>query len=376
MFKNKFHVIALVVALVMGALLMVAQIPATHTSPKNLPIAIVDADKSSTSQAIVKQLTSVTTTGGANATTIKWTVVKSERAVKQAMDDQKYYGALVIEPNFAQNVMSLATPNPTKPEMRILVNQAKNATAAAGVQNALTMTTTKVGSAMGTQVLDKMQAMNMPVPATTAKVLAQPVDVSTKVMHATTNKATASAAFFQPVWMGALLGSVMLLFAQKGIVTGDIKHAWRNKGVEVLVMAVVAIASGFGTTEFAHVILNYNYDNFVTVALYASLASFAFQLVMLGVMSWLGMAGVPLFVLLMLFAAPLMTLAPEMLTHFYSAYVMPWLPMRFLLDGMKGIVYYNVNFWNGNTQSLLWVALIGAGLLLTSIYKPTKQTIA
>lgn len=97
---------------------------------------------------------------------------------------------------------------------------------------------------------------------------------------------------------------------------------------------------------------------------------------MLGVMSWLGMAGVPVFALLMLLAAPLMTLAPEMLTHFYSAYVMPWLPMRFLLDGMKGIVYYNVNFWNGNTQSLLWLAFIGAGLLLTSIYKPTKQTIA
>lgn len=183
-------------------------------------------------------------------------------------------------------------------------------------------------------------------------------------------------AFFQPIWMGALLGAVMLTYAQKGLSHVTKKQAWLNKGIELVVMGVVALAAGFATTEFAHVILDYNYDNFTTVALYAAVASFAFQLLMLGVMSWLGVAAVPLFALLMLFAAPLMTLAPEMLTHFYSAYVMPWLPMRFLLDGMRGIVYYNTSFWNGNTQSLVWLGIIGMILMVTSIYKPAKQTAA
>jgi len=373
MFKNKFHVISLIVALVMGLLLIVAQIPSTHTAPKDLPIAIVDADQSDASQAIVKQLTSVTSTGGKNPTTIKWSVVKNKTAVMRAMDKQKYYGALVIKAGFAQDTMSLTTTNPTHPEMQVIINQAKNATAAAGVQNALTMMTNKVGSAMANQVFRKMQALNLPVSAEAAQNLLQPIAVTTKIVHTTTNKATASAAFFQPIWMGALLGAVMLTYAQKGLSHVTKKQAWLNKGIELVVMGVVALAAGFATTEFAHVILNYNYDNFTTVALYAAVASFAFQLLMLGVMSWLGIAAVPLFALLMLFAAPLMTLAPEMLTHFYSAYVMPWLPMRFLLDGMRGIVYYNTALWNGNTQSLVWLAIIGLILMVTSIYKPTKQ---
>ncbi|MCR8704425.1 SNG1 family protein, partial [Weissella cibaria] len=109
-------------------------------------------DQSDASQAIVKQLTSVTSTGGKNPTTIKWSVVKNKTAVMRAMDKQKYYGALVIKAGFAQDTMSLATTNPTHPEMQVIINQAKNATAAAGVQNALTMMTNKVGSAMANQV--------------------------------------------------------------------------------------------------------------------------------------------------------------------------------------------------------------------------------
>lgn len=95
---------------------------------------------------------------------------------------------------------------------------------------------------------------------------------------------------------------------------------------------------------------------------------------MFGVELWIGMAGIPVFALLMLFSMPIVNLAPEMLTSFYSNWVMPWLPMRFLLDGMKSIVYYDYSFWNGNTQSLLWVVLIGIILVISSVFKPNKNT--
>lgn len=375
MFKNKFHVISLIVALVMGVLLIVAQIPSTQTAPKNLPIAIVDADHSSTSAAIVKQLTSVTSTGGENATTIKWSKVDSKAAVKKAMDQQKYYGALIIDANFAENAMSLASGKPINPSMNIIINQAKNPTVAVAVQNVLTMMANRAGQGVSTQVLTKLQTLNMPVPATTAKTLLNPVEVKTEIVHSTTNKTTASSSFFQPIWMGALLGSLMMMYAQKSLDQSDANKKWRNKFIELAVVAVIALIAGFGTTLAAHTILGYDYGQFIEVALFASLASFVFQLLMLGVQMWVGFIGLPIFALLMLFAAPLMALAPEMLTAFYTNWVMPWLPMRFLLDGMRSIVYYNGGLWNGNTQALIWVGVIGLGLMISSMYKPQKVRI-
>lgn len=373
MFKNKFHILSLVVALLMGILLIVVQIPSTKITPKNIPLAIVNIDNTAVTKKIVKQLTSVTSTGGKDAATIKWTQINSEKNLKNDMDHQKYYGALIIDKNFSKNVTNLAIPNSKKPKIRIIINQAKNSTVAASVQNVLNIMTNKVGKNISNQVIVKMQDMNVSVSSETERKLLNPIDVSTQTVHSTKNRATASSSFFQPIWMGALLGTVMMLLAQKGFENRNRGEKLSSKLIEIGVIIVVALVSGFVSTMGIEIILGYSYSNFVSVALFASVASLAFQLLMFGVVLWIGMAGIPVFALLMLFSMPIVSLAPEMLTSFYSNWIMPWLPMRFLLDGMKSIVYYNYSSWNGNTQSLLWVILIGLLLVMSSVLKPSKK---
>lgn len=374
MFKNKFYIISLLSVVVIGVLLLIAQIPTFHTAPKNLPIAIVDADQSTASQTIVKQLIKVTSTGGENPTTLKWKVLKNERLVRSEMDKEHYYGALIIKKGFANKVQSLAITQSARPEMKIIINQAKNPTVAAGVQSALTMMTNKVGTGVATQVLVNMQLHEMATPTTTSSLLSKPVDITIQTVHGLKKQINMSAIFFQPLWMGALIGSLMMFFAQKKLDVGNKRHALLTKGTELVIMTVIALVAGFGTTSVAQFISGITYENFITVALYASFASLAFLLIMFGIELWIGFGVVPLFALLMLFSAPLMSLAPEMLAHFYTSNITPWLPMRFLLDGMREIVYYHTNWWNGNTQSLAWVALIGVVLINTSIYKPKKAS--
>ncbi|AEJ23609.1 DUF3533 domain-containing protein [Weissella koreensis] len=373
MFKNKFHILSLVVALIMGILLIIAQIPSTKVAPKNLPLAIVDTDNTVVTKNIVKQLTSVTSTGGKNATTIKWSKINSEKDLRNDMDHQKYYGALIIDKSFSKDITNLPMPNAKKPEMRIIINQAKNATVATSVQNVLNTMTNKVGQNISNQVITKSQMMNVNISPETEKTLLNPINVTTKTVHSTKDRPTASSSFFQPIWMGALLGTVMMLLAQKGFEDRNKGAKLSSKLIEIGVIIVIALVSGFISTIGAQEILGYSYSSFVTVAFFASLASLAFQLLMFGVELWIGMAGIPVFALLMLFSMPIVNLAPEMLTSFYSNWVMPWLPMRFLLDGMKSIVYYDYSFWNGNTQSLLWVVLIGITLVISSVFKSNKK---
>ena len=50
------------------------------------------------------------------------------------------------------------------------------------------------------------------------------------------------------------------------------------------------------------------------------------------VLSLVGLKGIGLFALLLFFGAPLLSLAPEMLSPFYQDWVYSWLPMKFMIE--------------------------------------------
>lgn len=361
--KYRFWGLAIIIGFIASLLLVVGQIPTTHTAVKNLPLAVLNQDGGPVGTKMVKQLTGITSTGGKNATTIKWTTVKSAKVLKHGIDQQKYYGALIIDKDFTKNIATLATAKPVQPHVTIAINQAKNTTVATAVTNLFGKMTTNFNTVIATQVLAQFGAHNQPVPTQVAQNLLQPIKVTTKTYHATINKPTAAMSFFQPVWMGSLLASLMLFFAANGLKKERKMAATKIMGLQLMVGVVTAVVIGFGTTGFTTWIMNYHYDNYLTLALYARIAAFAFIMLMVGVISWTGIAGMPLFVLLMLFAMPILSLAPEMLTHFYKAWVYPWLPMRFLLDGTRGIIYYHANLWTDATTGLVWVMVVGLVLL-------------
>ena len=96
------------------------------------------------------------------------------------------------------------------------------------------------------------------------------------------------------------------------------------------------------------------------------------MLLIFGTLSILGIAGVPIFVLLLFFGLPLLQLAPEMLNGFYTKWVTPWLPMRMLYDGVKNILFFGQGAWNLATKELIYVIIVGVTLTLTSILKKEK----
>ena len=70
-----------------------------------------------------------------------------------------------------------------------------------------------------------------------------------------------------------------------------------------------------------------NISNFTDTALFLSITSFSFFLMISAVLSLVGLKGIGLFALLLFFAT-LLSLAPEMLSPFYQDWVYSWLPMK------------------------------------------------
>jgi hypothetical protein len=74
----------------------------------------------------------------------------------------------------------------------------------------------------------------------------------------------------------------------------------------------------------------------------------------------LGIRGIAVFallLLLLLFGAPLLPMAPEMMPLFYRDWVYPWLPMRFMVEGLRELFFFGKGLtWGSPVSTLVWIS--------------------
>lgn len=99
---------------------------------------------------------------------------------------------------------------------------------------------------------------------------------------------------------------------------------------------------------------------FGDITLFVAICSFAFQMLVLGSIDLFGMA-VPIGILVIGMGTAY--LPTEFLPAFWQDWIYPWDPLRFMIDGFRGILYMDESFWNPATPVLLVVALIGVVLM-------------
>lgn len=83
----------------------------------------------------------------------------------------------------------------------------------------------------------------------------------------------------------------------------------------------------------------------------------------LGITSCLKIGDLPIFVLFIFFGLPLIQLIPEMIPSFYADYILPWLPIRFVVEGLKEILFFGQGIFNDHSMILIWIAVGGFVLI-------------
>ncbi|MCP1154862.1 DUF3533 domain-containing protein [Peribacillus frigoritolerans] len=380
MLKNKLLLLSPIIALAVIFIFSLTLIPSVQPQPKNLPIAIVNEDegmeianqpKVNMGESIVNMIQKSAKTQEGN--TVNWVEVKSIEAVQKGLDKKKYYASLVIPKDFSAKQASLRTPRPSSPEVEIWINQGMNTAASAMAGQILNGVVDNMNDNVRKQLLDGFEQQGATLTAKQAASLATPITKKvTNVNEIGTNSANGNApvSLFQPLWMASIASAAIIFLAVRKLSITNRKENFAIKSVQILMGAIVALVVGFGLTWLADGMVGLHIPQFTDTALFLSITSFSFFLMILAVLSLLGLKGMPIFILMLFFGAPLLAMAPEMMSPFYLDWIYSWLPMRFMVDGLRGLFFFGEGLtWNTPVSVLVWIGMVSMFIILGTALK-------
>ncbi|MCC2683652.1 MAG: hypothetical protein K0R75_551 [Paenibacillaceae bacterium] len=381
-FKNKLVLISPIIAIFIIFVFLLTLFPSVQVQPKNLPIAIVNEDQGieienqptiNMGQTIVDMMQKTSNSTSGEDPAVKWLEVKNAEEVQNGLDNQKYYAALVIPKDFSIKQASLRTPSPTSPEVQILINQGMNPAASTIAGQILNGIVDNLNNNIRNQLLDGFKNQGAALTPDQASKLANPiVKKVTNVNEIGTKSANGNApvSLFQPLWMACLATAAVLFTVVSKMTPITRIQSLIAKFMQILIGAVVAFVVGL--TWLAENMVGLHIPQFTDTALFLSITFFSFFLMISAVMSLLGIKGIALFALLLFFGAPLLALAPEMMSPFYQDWVYSWLPMRFMVSGLRELFFFGKGLIWDSVSSLTWIGLVSAIVILVAGLNPRR----
>ncbi|WP_223218664.1 hypothetical protein [Streptococcus pneumoniae] len=119
----------------------------------------------------------------------------------------------------------------------------------------------------------------------------------------------------------SLVTSVLLFFAFRTSNNFKIQHRIIASLGQMLLAVITAFAASFAYVYFMHGVLGFDFNHTNRVALFLAISILGFIGLILGIMVWLGMISIPIFVILMFFSMELVALPKEMLPKAYQGWV-------------------------------------------------------
>ncbi|NMH68358.1 DUF3533 domain-containing protein [Bacillus sp. RO3] len=385
MFKNKLVLASPIIALAIIFVFSLTLFPSVQPQPKNLPIAIVNADqcvqvpdqpKMNMGQTLVEKIQTMSNPTTDEDPAVKWIEVKSTEAVQKGLDNQKYYAALVIPKDFSMKQASLRTPDPASPEVEIYINQGMNAMAATAAGQILNGVVDTMNTSVRTELLDGFEKQGVTLSPKQVSTLVTPITKNViNVNEIGTNSANGNSpvSLFQPLWMASMASAAIIYVADSKLSVSTRKEKLAATFIQILIGGVVALVAGFGLTWMADGLIGFTIPDVTDTALFLSLTSFSFYLMISGFLSLTGLKGMPLFVLMLFFGAPLLAMAPEMMSSFYRGWFYSWLPMRFMIEGLRELFFFGKGLtWSSPVSTLVWIGLGSMLVILASAFRPSR----
>lgn len=352
--QKKLLAVPFIVMLVLVLVFVSTQIPMTKMAPKDIAIGFVVADDGQLAMLIQENVQKAMASNDA----LDIQLFDSQQDMEQALQNRELYGGIVIPENFSAAVQSLATPTPMRLDIQYYINEGQNANVSTMLQTMFTQLNSTINDMMRAQLLQQMEASGVAVPAAQVEGLIAPVKADVQVVNATGDLATAPTVFFQPLWFASILGAVLFVMAGKKSVFSSRKEQLTFNILQSVVAIVYSFIAGYFVTWCTRWILGFEFESFHTVALFVSMACIAFLFLIKAALVWIGLPVIAVFVLLMFYGLPLIQLAPEMLPAFYQDFIVSWIPFKFLIEGLKDILFFGSGLINDNTTILMWIFVV------------------
>jgi YhgE/Pip-like protein len=382
-FKNKLVLLSPIVAFMVIFIFSLTLFPSVQIQPKSLPIAIANEDqgveipnqtKMNMGQTIVDMMQKTSSSTSGEEPAVKWVVVNNIEEVQKGLNDQNYYAAIVIPKDFSSKQASLRTPTPASPEVHIFINQGMNTAASTIAGQILNGVVDNMNNNTRTQLLEGFKEQGAMLSTEQASSLVTPITkIVTNVNEIGSNSANGNApiSLFQPLWMACMASAAILFIAVSKATITTRKENLAAKSTQIVMGAVIAVIVGFGLPWVAGSMVGLHIPQFVDTALFLTITFFSFFLLISAVISWLGIRGIAIFAIMLFFGAPLLALAPEMMSPFYRDWLYSWLPMRFMVEGLRELFFFGKGIsWNHAVSSLTWIGLVSTIVIFASAFRP------
>ncbi|MEE6132832.1 YhgE/Pip domain-containing protein [Priestia sp. GS2] len=384
--KQKLFLLSPILVLTVVLIFSLTLVPSVNPSPRSLPIAIVNEDegfdirnkgKINMGNTFVEKIGDLAKKSSGEVPVIHWIKVPDKETVIEGLNNQKYYAAMVITKGFSQKQASLQTPNPSFPNIEILINEGMNATAAKMAGQMLKGITDNLNKNLSSQLLAEFEKQGGEISTKQASVLAAPINVDVTNINAVgLNSANGNApvSFIQPLWMSSIIGAAIVFISINKVNIKSRRESFLSKLILISIGAILAIIVGFGLISIVDNWLGFHVPNFNDTALFVALSYFSFFMLISAVTAWFGIKGIGIFALLFFFGVPLLSMPPEFMSAFYRDWIYYWLPMRFSVEGLRELLYFGSTFsFDGPSLILLIMASLSVCVILLSALKPVQQ---
>lgn len=359
------------ICIVLCCVLSLALGPLLRAEPSNVPFAIVNLDKGAITIAgdsnIGETLTENLITGESSLTgddneedaddsfqdAVSWTQLSSEKELMASLDQNGFYGGVVVPSNFTSQEMNAKVGLSDAPEIKVYLNKGKNPQTANAIETTLEEEMLKAGIACDIKMVNDVTLSDGAMSDTLAtQMLIMPLMIMTMICSIATS----------------------LIFWHK-----DALGIKKKKNAEcaafvqgILVLALSALVAAFAlfivTTAGG---LNLPAGN---VFLLCWAGSFCCMLCFVGLCN----IALPLGALVAVctFALGMSTamLSPEMLPSFWADWIYPWAPQAHIGNGVRSLVYFGQTPNQNDIMPFVWFGIVGVLALVVAAIKAHKSS--
>ncbi|NWJ47725.1 MAG: DUF3533 domain-containing protein [Chloroflexi bacterium] len=349
---------------------------------KNLPMAVINTDKGleqgGTTINLGKQIVDKLLAPAADGNqTYKWTELGSRDEALAALNENKYFVALIIPADYSATLAALQGANPEHAAiLEILTNQGAGTLGYSQAQGAATAVVNSLSKTTADQMLQSLTAAGAKLNPAAAVILGNPVQAKiTAAVQVGSRSARGMSAFYLAMMLslGAFLGTNILgtlidLFSEhrrkSGHKTSPI-NIFYSKAILYTFMALVVAG---GVTLMAVVFLDMDTPDGWSVLLFSVLGSLAVAEMSLLFQITFGRLGLLVGVMFFTILGVPASGGPypaQMVPEFWR-FLHGWLPMRYMTDGLRSLLFMNGNMDAGLGKAILALALYAVGGLLVA----------
>lgn len=380
----------LVVTVIMGMLMTLGYLgaflsPEDHTH--DAPFVLVNEDQgveiSGQTTNFGEQVVAAITSSDAFGDKVEWHVLDSRDAALETLGDNEAYAAIVIPALYSQQIAAISQAATTGTATPATIDVIMNSGAGAYTRNLATTVTTgtiaTISDSVETQLVTALGGDTAQVPVALADILTDPVVANTSDVAPTGgHTAGGNAAFYYALllMLGGFVGMDVIflgleMFMGRSVATRIVARvrgeavpltSFQSWATRVGVSALLAIVGGAAQAWVAIGWLNMAVDETWPLVFFGMLAIFTSAMFTLLFLTLLGTPGLLLAILVQTFlgAPSARGIFPkEMLPTFYQ-WMGDILPLRYITDGVRAIMFYGADADAGVTRGIVGLAIIAA----------------